>query len=219
MDSASSLAASSAPRLFELVMRRWGDSMKYLKSVIIELWPTRWGRNRSTFLPLARSPLYFGEWRSVSSAIWRSDSSWKATSRCQGMMRRAKEAFALFGSLTLLLLSEAISGWVKTACRRSAGHISLSSFSGAPPFVESLSCTRMSGFCLSTAARISRRQFLDLKYPADRKTRITAEDSMCFSSWSISLRSSTSKKIFTPGSKLVRDRFITATWSCPVAQM
>eukprot|EP00962_Isochrysis_galbana_P022313 scaffold6657_cov122-Isochrysis_galbana.AAC.2 len=50
-DAASSSAASAAPGLLTLVMSLCGLSMKYLKSVIIELCPTRCGRKRSSSLP------------------------------------------------------------------------------------------------------------------------------------------------------------------------
>eukprot|EP00966_Prymnesium_polylepis_P010573 243744-Prymnesium_polylepis.1 len=64
-----------------------------------------------------------------------------------------------------------MSGFPSSTVRSFDAQSARNSSNGAPPFVASLSCTRISVFSESTAALISRRQFV-LKKSASRNSNV-----------------------------------------------
>lgn len=129
---------------------------------------------------------------------------------------------------------------------KSVGHSSSRMVcSGAPPRTGSY--TSDSGLDFATEARASRKQLPDLKYPWDTKIMITCErhisctyemvgfceslspsnltprtacePSIYSSRASIDSRSSTSRKMETPGMSRESWRLMVAHWSCPVPHM
>mmetsp|Transcript_15937 Transcript_15937/g.43228 ORF Transcript_15937/g.43228 Transcript_15937/m.43228 type:complete len:268 (+) Transcript_15937:565-1368(+) len=117
-------------------------------------------------------------------AICERDTSWKSLIRCH--------------STTAAELTRS-----KTATRKSLGHCSRSSSRGRPPCITAASRTSTRGRLLASAARTSRRQLRERKYPSVINTSRAPQRPTISSSAPIppaSSRSSTSRKSRAPGS-------------------
>mmetsp|Transcript_3956 Transcript_3956/g.10404 ORF Transcript_3956/g.10404 Transcript_3956/m.10404 type:complete len:268 (+) Transcript_3956:1008-1811(+) len=104
----------------------------------------------------------------------------------------------------------------KSRVRRSSGAASVACATVSPPFAISVSRISTRRFCCATAARTSRMQFADEKYPAERKRRIPSEAAMYAGSALMSSRSSTSRNTLMGGTNSTNRCLITRTWSCAV---